>query len=239
MAEIASARWRHGVVCGCLTRIEKDIAEMEGKETLGSSEKRKIKHLLEQVKDDDKKFVERHLKVLNHISKEDQDTLDAEEEVYDAHSSRVMEIIERLEQLEVVEESVSLPTVSAADPSHSLKRRLWYLEQEKQSIIVSLREIVSEPESHKRLRLQKRQDGISSLSTQLSGLVGDILSLTEGDMDSFMDTAASIKKDLSDLDFEVRRLLLDFEDSHKPSEASSKVRFPKISIPTFNRKVLP
>ena len=87
-------------------------------------DERKIKRLLEQVKDDDKKFQERHLDVLNHISDEDQEALDAEEEVYDAHGSCIMEIMERLEQLEVVDESVSLPTVPAADPSHSIKKSL-------------------------------------------------------------------------------------------------------------------
>ena len=112
---------------GRLTRIEKDIAKVEGKETLGPSDKRKINRLLEQVKDDDKEFEECHLDIVNHISEEDQDTLDAEEKVYDAYGSRVMEIIERLEQLEVVEESMSLPTVPAADPLHCLKKRLQYL----------------------------------------------------------------------------------------------------------------
>ena len=223
---------------GRLTRIEKDIAKLEGKETLGPSDKRKLKRLLDQVKDDDREFEERHLEVLNYIKEDDQDALDAEEEIYDAHGSRVMEIIDRLEQLEVVEESVTLPSVPSADPSQSLTKRLRYLEREKQLIVESSREIVSEPESHKRLRLQKRQEDISSLSTQLSGLVGEILSLTERDTDSLMETAASIKSDLSNLDFEVRRLLLDFEDSHRPSEASSKVRLPKISIPTFNGKIL-
>ena len=154
--------------------------------------------------------------------------MDAEEVVYDAHSSCMMEIIARLEQLKVVEESVSLPNVPSADPSHSLKKRLRYMEQEKQSVIESLREIVSEPESHKRLRLQKRQEDITALSTQLSGLVGEILSFSEGDTESLMDTAASIKKDLANLDFEVRRSLLDFEHSRKPSKASSNwYDFPK------------
>ena len=78
-----------------------------------------------------------------------------EEEVYDAHGSRVMEIIERLEQLQVVEESVSRPTVPAADPSHSLTKRLRYLERERQLIVESSREILYKPESHKRLRMQK------------------------------------------------------------------------------------
>ena len=173
MAEIASARRRRGVVRGRLTRIEKDIAKMEGKETLGPSDKRKIKRLLEQVKNNDKEFEERHIEVLNDINEEDQDALDAEEEVYGAHGNRAMEIIERLEQLEVAEESVSLPSVTAADPSHSLTKRLRYLEQEKQSMIESSKQIVSEPESHKQLCLQKRQENISALSTQLSGLVGE------------------------------------------------------------------
>ena len=151
---------------------------------LAPSDKRKIKRLLEQVKDDDKEFEERHLEVLNHVDEQDQDTIDVEEKVYDAHGSRMMEIIERLEQLEVLEESMSPPTVPAADPSQSLTKRLRYLEQKKQLIIESSKGFVSEPESHKRLRLQKHQEDISALSTQLSGLVSDILSLTEGDTHS-------------------------------------------------------
>ena len=67
---------------------------MDGKETLGTSDKRKIKRLLEQVKDDDREFEERHLDVLNHIKEDNQEALDAEEVVYDAHGSHVMEIIE-------------------------------------------------------------------------------------------------------------------------------------------------
>ena len=214
MAEIASARRRRGLVCGRLISIEKDIAKVEGKETLGPSDKWKIKRFFEQVKDSDKEFEERHIEVLNYINKEDQGALNEKEEVYDAHGSRVMEIIERLEQLGVVEESLSLPSITAADPSHSLTKKLQCLKQEKQSIIESSREIVSEPESHKRLHLQKRQEDISALSTQLSGLVGENLSMTEGNTESLMDIVASIKKDLSNLDFDVRRLCLDFEDSH-------------------------
>ena len=82
MAEIAGARRRRGAVRGRLTRIEKDLAKVEGKVTLGPlgpSDKRKIKRLLEQVKEDDKEFEERHLDVLNYIDEEDLNTIDAEE----------------------------------------------------------------------------------------------------------------------------------------------------------------
>ena len=82
----------------------------------------------------------------------------------------------------------------------------------------SASEIVSEPEGHKRLRLQKRQEDISALSAQLSTLVAEILSSTDEDT-SLMGTVDSIERDLSNQDFEVRRLLLDFEEKYKPSEA--------------------
>ena len=223
---------------GRLTRVEKEIAKLEGKRTLGPSEQRKIKRLLEQVREDDTEFEQRHLEVLDFIKEEDQEALDAEETVSDKHGNRVMEIVERLEQLESIEESEPLLT-AATDPSRSLIKRLGYLEQKKEVIIESAKEVVSEPESHKRLRLQKRQEDIGALSMQLSGLVAEILSLTEGDA-SLMETASSIDKDLSNQDFEVRRLLLDFEENHKPSEAcmETSVELPKISAPTFDGDIL-
>ena len=78
---------------------------------------------MEQVKEGDKEFEQCHLEVLNFVKREDQDTLDTEEEAYDAHSSLVMEIRERLEQLEKVEESELSPT-TATDPCGNLLRRL-------------------------------------------------------------------------------------------------------------------
>ena len=50
-----------------------------------------------------------------------------------------------------------------------------------------------------------------------------------------MDTATSIENDLSNQDFEVRKLLLDFEDNCKPSETSGEatVELLTISAPKF------
>ena len=66
-----------------------------------------------------------------------------------------------------------------------------------------------------------------------------MLSLTDGDV-SFMETASSIERDLSNQDFEVWRMLLDFENNHKPSEAciETVVELPKISAPTFDVDIL-
>ena len=54
-----------------------------------------------------------------------------------------------------------------------------------------------------------------------------------------MDNVTSIKKDLSNQDSEVRRLLLK-KDGHKPAEAHKEpiVELPRISAPTFDVDIL-
>ena len=55
-----SARRRRGILCGRLTRIERDIANLEGKEELTLQDRRKVERLLEQLKDNDSNFEQRH-----------------------------------------------------------------------------------------------------------------------------------------------------------------------------------
>ena len=143
---IKTARKQQGAVRACLTWVERDIAKLEVKSELASSDQWKIKRLLDQVKEDDKEFEQWHLEVLDFMDEEDQDSLEAEESICDEHGNRIMELLERLEQLEVAEESVSSAT--ASDPMQKLSRRLQYLGQEKDTIIASTRSLPSELESH-------------------------------------------------------------------------------------------
>ena len=106
---ITTARRCRDTVSGHLTRVEKDITGLEGKATLGPSDQRRIKHHLDQVKEDDKEFEKRHLEVLNFVREEDCESLEAEEKAYDAHNNRVMEVRKRLEELEEVEKTESPP----------------------------------------------------------------------------------------------------------------------------------
>ena len=66
------------------------------------------------------------------------------------------------------------------------------------------------------------------------------MSSTGGDTSALIDKVTSIKRDLSNQDFEVRRLLLEIEDGHKPSEAHKEpiIELPKISTPTFDGDIL-
>ena len=84
--------------------------------------------------------------------------------------------------------------------------------QEKDTVIAFMRSLPSEPEAHTWLRLQKCEEDISALNVRLSGLVGEILSSTGGDTSTLIDNVTSIERDLSNQDFEVRRLLLEIED---------------------------
>ena len=97
---IASSRRRRGTVRGRLTRIERDIVKLEEKEALSPSDRRKVKRLKDQVKDNDREFEQRHIEVLDFIESEDQTTLNDEETIFEEHVNRVTDIIERLELLE-------------------------------------------------------------------------------------------------------------------------------------------
>ena len=77
------------MVRACLTQVERDIAKLEGKSELASSDQRQIKSLIEQVIEDNKEFEQQHLEVLDFIDKEDQDSLEAEESICDKHSNLV------------------------------------------------------------------------------------------------------------------------------------------------------
>ena len=90
MAELTAvnARRRRGIVRGRLTRIGKDIAILEGQEEFTPDDRRVVEHLLEQLKDNDSIFEQRHMEVLNFIEEEDQEALSQEEAVFDEHVSR-------------------------------------------------------------------------------------------------------------------------------------------------------
>ena len=80
--------------------MEKDIGKLEEREDLTNSDGKKIRHLKELVKEHDREFEERHVRVLNFIEAEDTAALESEEAVFNQHVDRVTEFIERLELLE-------------------------------------------------------------------------------------------------------------------------------------------
>ena len=130
------------------------VAALEGKEEITPSDLRKAKQLREQVNEIDRDYEARHMEVLNLIEAEDKDTLDVEEEVFNKHINHVADILERLGQLEEKEVLVAPPvTVAVAEPSHSLVKRLRYINQEKDGIIETIRSLPSVPEANLRLLL--------------------------------------------------------------------------------------
>ena len=80
---------------------------------------------MEQIKDNDTKFEQHHLKVLNFIKQDDQDTADLKEEaVFNKHVNRVAKLIERLEEFE-------FPAKIPSTPATKLAQQLRYIKQQK------------------------------------------------------------------------------------------------------------
>ena len=59
----------------CLIQIVKDISNLEEKEGLTPSDKRKIKHLKELAKEHDRDFEQCHVEVLNFIKSDEKAVL--------------------------------------------------------------------------------------------------------------------------------------------------------------------
>ena len=97
----------------------------------------------------------------------------------------------------------------------------------------------SRTETHLKLWLQKFQKDISVLSTQLAGIMGDILALP-GEDTALLTNETSPQGGLAKLDFEAGLRLHLLEETPRSSEAPLEpmVELPKISVLTFNEDVL-
>ena len=85
-AELISARRHCGTTRSRLTKVEKDVIQLEQKvqnADLESSDQKKIKRLREEMMKYDRDFEERHLEVLDSIDESATDTLEAEKRVFD------------------------------------------------------------------------------------------------------------------------------------------------------------
>ena len=153
-------------MCRYLTCIERDIATLEGIEKLTLQDRRMVECLLEQLKDNDSSFEQRHLEVLNFIEEEDQETLSQKEAVFDEHVNRVAKLIKRIKRLDIHEkqERVSSPKATTApNPSGTLVKQLKYIEQQREEIATAMRSPPSGTEEHPKLWLQDCQKDISEV----------------------------------------------------------------------------
>ena len=124
--------------------------------------------------------------------------------MFDEPVSRVAELIERMEHLDISEKEVhvSSPIMTAAlNPSGTLVKQLKYIEQQKEEIAIAMQSPPSGTEEHWKLLLQDCQKDIGEVKAQLSGIMGEILALPDEDA-ALLDNAISIKRALSELNFE-------------------------------------
>ena len=203
--------------------------------------------LKDQVKEHDQEFEKRHMEVLEFIEEEDQTTLDAEEKVFDEHVNRVSDIMERPEKLEdlgaatePVRPHVSTDPKEAASGWMRNQKCLKYLKTSLDKAKAMIRLLEPTPALDICL-VEKMKKDVDMFTNKLSDIVEDILSLPENDTAS-LNEATSMEDELGSMTLKLIRLNRDRErrDRRTTDEASASpgVRLPKISIPTFDGKIL-
>ena len=200
---VVTVRKRRGKVRGRLTRIEREIVDLERKDELNDQDQCKVDRLITQIKDNDSEFKQRHLEVLNFVTEEDDDTLQREENVFDEHVNRVTELIERLEPIKASGRALLSSSTPSTVPDHSgnLEKHLKFIDHQRETIATSMPSPPAGTESHPKLFLQKCQKDIVVLTAQLTGIMGDILALP-GEDTTLLTNATVIQGALSELDFE-------------------------------------
>ena len=199
-----------------LTWIKRDIVKLEDKEGLTYSDQRKIKRLKEKAKEHDRDFEQRH--VLNFIKTEDKAALDLEEAVFDEHVNYVSDIIERLEQLEDL---------------FDLSRRLSHVYDS----LMKVKRVVEDKELDMCL-LEGYEEKLKSINTYMQGLKRDMLLIDE--YESLAGKAAGLEEASFELQVAIKHLLKNTktESTVSKDKGLSGVKLPKVSVLTFDGKVL-
>ena len=124
MAELNLARRRRGVAISSITRLEKHVLELEGKEKLSHKDEVAIKGYVKRLENLDSDFKGFHCSVIE-LVEEDEGVLLEEQAKLDDHEDRVTDFMSHLLDLGVEERKVTAPSV--ANPSKPFEKRLGLL----------------------------------------------------------------------------------------------------------------
>ena len=156
----------------------------------------------------------------------------------DEHEDKVFSYMNRLCLLLEGSEPAAVPTLTT-DPSQHLRRRLCEVERELEKVKEDVAGLEAETGVDQCLlrQLEKRIDGLMS---ELADVCRGILLLDRGS-EELLEQGSSIKKALYAVDLKVKRLLHEQTSSPKLSgvrHASTGVKLPKISVPTFDGNIM-
>ena len=239
---IVGAKRRRGTVRGRLTRIERDVTTLEKKEGLTPADQRKVKRLKEQVKEYDREYEERHVEVLDFIKEEDKDALDAEEAIFEEHVNRVSDILEKLEHLEdpatttapvPIGVSSTRPVSRSISEAEHISRRLDMV----QDSLTKVKGAVEGKEMDV-CSLDGNEERVKSLSDSLQGIQHDLLLVD--DYETLAARASRLEEASYEIRVAIKRRLKDIKAEATASKETglAELKLPKLSVPTFDGKVL-
>ena len=213
---------------------------------LAPSDERKIKRLIELTKDHDREFEQRHVEVLDFYKEEDIDAISSEETIFEEHVDRVTDLIERLGQLEdrvkttqpvmpqASDKGDGRPVVRTISEAEHLSRRLSQVHDS----LTKVKSVVFGTKETDTCVLEGHEEGLKSIDSDLQGIKRDVLLLD--DYQSLAGKAASLEEALFELRVAIKRLLkkIKTESAVTKEPGLGGVKLPKVSVPTFDGKVL-
>ena len=126
MAELNIASRHRGVAFSSITRLEKHVLDLQGKESYLKDEVA-IKGYIKRLENLDTDFKRFHCSVVN-LVEEDEEVLLEEQAKLDDHKDKVTDLMSCLLDLGVEERKVTKPSV--ANPSKRFEKRLVSLDNE-------------------------------------------------------------------------------------------------------------
>ena len=229
---ISNLRKRRGVVKASITRLAKNLRELEGRteepSTLGLAQR-----MTQRLDTLDAEFKQLHSALIDLIDEKDEEPLQKEQDTLDEHDEELSLLTVQVQQLVA---TCSAPPTSARKLA---SRKLVQLQRS----LTPLRDAVATLSggTDDVCLLRHHEEQLSELKKELRDIGADLLALDLGDTDELTTKQSALQKELSQCYLDLERLLSAHSINSRPSPPTpdnTGVKLPKLDVPTFDGNLL-
>ena len=227
--DVSTLRKRRGVLRGSITRIDTRIQELEDNGAQPDTFDR-AQQLITKLEALDRDFKKLHMQVVDHLDQEEE--LEKEQLVLDDHDDKVSNQLLRLQKLcDAVKSPVDSPT------RNLLSRKLSHLEKLLATAHTAITGIPDE-DGDRTLILQY-EEHLKTYKSELATIYQEIIEADIPEDDALCRLHSSLEDYIFQCSHRVRKLLSPRETPATTTHTDvSRVKLPKLDIPTFNGDLL-
>lgn len=220
----ANLKKRRGSQRGSVTRLMTCVGELEG--LAGQPSTADHAHqLLTKLRAHDEEFKNLHFQIIDSIAEENEEELEAEQEILNGFEDAVCDLTIRLEAL------------SAHDPVAPVDRRP--LEQKMTRLETGLDRVdtrLSDPgDVPERAELNQFQEELSDYKRDLAALYEDLVTRDIADDDNLFDRHSRLERNLSSVSLKLKGSLV-LPTATAPSVTG--IKLPKLEVPAFDGSMI-